>query len=64
MFTGPFLQIGLHLLPVSFEIHWVGQYLVNFMGLAGIINATVYANEPIFRGLGQTFLIFDTMYMH
>ena len=29
-------------LPGSFEIHWVGQYLVNFMSLVGIVNATVY----------------------
>ena len=35
----------------SFEIHWVRQYLVNFMGLAGIVNATVYKTEPIFTGL-------------
>ena len=39
-------------LPGSFVIHWVRQYLVNFMGLAGIANATVYKTEPIFSGLG------------
>ena len=32
-------------LPGSFEIHWVRQYLVNFMGLAGIVNAIVYKTE-------------------
>ena len=30
------------------EIHWVKQYLVNFMCLVGIANATVYKTEPIF----------------
>ena len=24
----------------NFEIHWVGQYLVNFRGVAGMVNAT------------------------
>ena len=37
--------------PGSFEIHRVRQYLVNFMGLAGIVNANVYNTEPIFTGL-------------
>ena len=32
-----------------FEIHWVRQYLVNFTGLTGIINTTVY--KPIFTDL-------------
>ena len=36
-------------LPGSFEIHWVRQYLVNYTGLAGIVNATVYKTEPIFQ---------------
>ena len=41
-------------LPGSFEIHWVRrQCLVNFMGLAGIVNATVYKTKPIFRGPGH-----------
>ena len=40
-------------LPGSFEIHWVRQYLVNCMGLAGIVNATVYKSEPIFTGFGH-----------
>ena len=37
----------------SSEIHWVGQYLVNFTGVAGILNITVYKTEPIFTGLGH-----------
>ena len=37
---------------MSFEIHWAGQYLVNYMGLlVGIVNTTVYKTEPIFIGL-------------
>ena len=40
-------------LPGSFEIHWVRQYLINFMGLVGIVNANVYKTEPIFTGLGH-----------
>ena len=40
-------------LPRSFEIHCVRQYLVNFMGLAGMVNVTVYKTEPIFKGLGH-----------
>ena len=48
-------QIKLHLLntallPGSFEIHWVRKYLVNFMGLAGIVNSNVYKTKPIFTG--------------
>ena len=39
--------------PGSFEIHWVRQYLVDFIGLAGIVNATVYKTEPIITGLGH-----------
>ena len=39
--------------PVSVEIHWLRQYLVNFMGLAGTVNATVYNTEQIFTALGQ-----------
>ena len=54
MFTGPLFQIKRHIftkfcltqwiskLPGSYDIHWVRQHLVNFMGLAGIVNATVY----------------------
>ena len=38
-------------LPGSFEIHWVTQYLVNFMGLAGIVNTNVYKTKPTFTGL-------------
>ena len=29
-------------LPGSFEIHWVRQYLVNFAGLAGIVNTNIW----------------------
>ena len=43
---------------MSFEIR---QYLVNFTGLAGIINETDYKTEPIFTGLGQIVLIFNTV---
>ena len=60
MFTGHLFQIKLHLLYCrtqwistfdgSFEILWVRQYLVHFMGLAGIVNATVCKTEPIFEG--------------
>ena len=32
----------------SFEIHWVRQYLVDFKGLAGRVNATIYKTEPMF----------------
>ena len=35
-----------------FEIYWVRQYLVTFMCVAGIINATVYKSEPFFTGSG------------
>ena len=35
----------------SFEIHWVRQYLVKCMGVAGIVNAIVYMTEPIFTSL-------------
>ena len=37
----------------SFEIHCVRQYQVNFKGVMGIVNATVYKTEPIFIGLGH-----------
>ena len=40
-------------LPKSFGIHWVRQYLVHFMVLAGIVNETVYKTELIFTGLGH-----------
>ena len=40
-------------LPWSFEIHRVVQYLANFTGLVGIVNATVYKTEPIRTGLGH-----------
>ena len=38
-------------LPGSFEIHWVRQYLAYFLGLVGIVNATVYMTELILTGL-------------
>ena len=38
-------------LPGSFEIHWVGQYLANSIGLVGKGNATVYKTKPIFTSL-------------
>ena len=41
-------------LPGSFEIHWVRQYLVNFLGLAGMINLNVYKAGPMFMGLGHS----------
>ena len=37
----------------SFEIHWVRQYLVNFMSLAGIVRITVYKTKPILSALGH-----------
>ena len=37
----------------SFEIHWVRQYLGNFMSLVGIVNTTIYKSKPIFTGLGH-----------
>ena len=58
MFTDLLIQIKLHLastpwisrLPGSLGIQ-VRQHLVNFMGLAGIVNATVYKIKQIFTGL-------------
>ena len=41
-------------LPRSFEIHWARQYLVNFMGLAGMFDTTgtiVYNTMPNFTGI-------------
>ena len=38
-------------LPVSFEIHWVRQYLINLIGLAGIVNAMVCKTKPNFTGV-------------
>ena len=32
-------------------LHWVRQYPVNFIGLAGIVYAIVYKTEPIFTGI-------------
>ena len=39
--------------PWSFGIHWVRQYLVHLMDLAGRVNATVNKTGPIFTGLGH-----------
>ena len=41
----------------SFEIHWVRQHLVKFMGLAGMVNAIVYKIDPFFTGLGHGELV-------
>ena len=56
MFAGPLFQTNVHhkycitrwisKLPGSFEIHSVRQFLVNFTGLAGLVNATVCKTEP------------------
>ena len=63
MFTGSTVKIkyiyqvlskgGFQCSPGSFEIHWVRQYLINFMGLVGRVNTTVYKTEPIFTGHGH-----------
>ena len=37
----------------SFEIRPVRQYLVDFMGVLGIVNPNVCKTEPIFTGLGM-----------
>ena len=52
-------------LPRSFEIHWIKQYMENFMGLAGRVNATIYKTEPIFRSRAwEIALIFNTWFTH
>ena len=63
MFVGPLLKKStftkycltqwISKLLGSFEIHWVRQYMVNFMGLAGIVYPTVYKTKPIFTGFGH-----------
>ena len=64
MFIGLLFQVKLHLLKYSltqwiskllgsFEIHWVRLYLLNFMGLVGIVNSIFYKTKPIFKGLGH-----------
>ena len=50
--------------PGSFEIYWKREYLVNFTGLTGIVNTTVYKTETIFAGLGQIVLILYTEYLY
>ena len=52
-FTKYYLTKWISKLCGSFEIHWVRQYLINFTGLAGIVNTTVYKTEPIFTGIGH-----------
>ena len=52
-FTKYCLTLWISKLPGSIEIHGVRQYQVDFMALAGIVNATVYKTEPIFTGLGH-----------
>ena len=37
----------------SFQIHRVRQFILNFTGLAGIVNATVYKTMAISTGLGH-----------
>ena len=39
--------------PRRFQIHCIRQHPVNFTGLAGIVNTTVYMTEPIFTGIGH-----------
>ena len=48
MFAGP---QWIWKLPGSFEIHWIRQYMVNFMALMCITNGNVYMTEPNFTGL-------------
>ena len=50
-FTKYYLTVWISEPPGSFEIHWVRQYLVNFMGLVGIVNTPVQETAPIFTGL-------------
>ena len=49
-------------LPRSFEIQGVRQFLVNFTGLAGIVNAPIYKTQAIFTSLRawQIALFFNT----
>ena len=49
-------------LPGSFEIHWVRQYRVNFMGLAGIVNKHFLQDRANFHrsSAWQIVLIFNT----
>ena len=53
-FTKPYFTQWMSKRPGSFEIYWVRQCLVNFTGLAGIINATLYKTEPNFTDLGHS----------
>ena len=48
-------------LPRSFEIHWIRQNLVNFTGLMGIVNITIYKIVNFHRSwASQIVLIFNT----
>ena len=40
-------------LPMSFEFHWVRQYLVDFMGLASIVNAMFTRPSQFSQVLGM-----------
>ena len=48
----------------SFEIHRVRQYLINFMGLAGKVKATVYTRPSQFSEVSgmRIVLIFNIVY--
>ena len=50
-FTKNCLTQWISKLPGSFEIHWAKQYLVNFTGLMGMVNVTIYKTKPVFTGL-------------
>ena len=55
MFRGNLFQIKLQLLEIALlsGFNCVRQYQVISIGLAGIINATVYQTEQIFKDLGH-----------
>ena len=42
IFTKYWLTLWIPKLNRSFEILWIRQYLLNFMGLEGIVNVNVY----------------------
>ena len=49
-------------LPRSIEIHWIRQYLVNFMGLAGMLNTSVCKTVNFHRSWAwQIVLNFNTL---
>ena len=50
-----------------FKIHWVRQYLVYLMSLAGTVNAHLYKTEPIFTGLARdkvVYMLHTDNYLH